>query len=321
MPPSGNRENNATATDHEGGKDVWGSAHTRRTLNYAGCILLACVAAVLTAIPVFGQTRTVTLVGAGDIANCSHNNDSATAKLLGNIPGTVYTLGDNAYPDGTATQFRNCYDPTWGKYKKRTKPTVGNHEYHTARAKPYFDYFGARAGAPRRGYYSYDRGSWHIVALNSNCNRVGGCGRRSPQGRWLRRDLANNPSQCTLAYFHHPLYASGTGSDTPEVKPFWTMLHDRGADVILSGHAHRYERFAPITPSGARSANGIRQFIAGTGGEPGGRQYGPNDPNMQIKKTKTPGVLKLNLRAGSYSWKFVPVAGKTFTDSGSDQCH
>jgi acid phosphatase type 7 len=285
-------------------------------------VLVACGVAVLAAGPGVGQTATVTLVGAGDIASCSQSNDSATARLLSNIPGTVFTLGDNVYPSGTADRFRNCYDPTWGRYKARTKPSLGNHDYTTNGASAYFDYFGARAGARGKGYYSYDRGAWHIVALNSNCEKIGGCGRRSAQGRWLRRDLANHPSRCTLAYFHHPLYASGTGTDTPEVRPFWNILYNRGADVILSGHAHRYERFRPITPSGDPDPqNGIRQFIAGTGGAPGGVQYGPNDPNMQVKKRNTPGVLRLNLRATSYTWKFVPIAGETFTDSGSDSCH
>jgi hypothetical protein len=284
-------------------------------------VLLACMAVALTAVPSVGQTEPVTLVGAGDIASCSQNNDSATAKLLLRIPGTVFTLGDNAQGKRAWSEFKNCYRPTWGKYKIRTQPSVGNHEYATARAKPYFDYFGARAGTPGKGYYSCDRRAWHVVVLNSNCDRVDGCGRRSPQGRWLRNDLANNPSRCTLAYFHHPLYASGTGSDTPEVKPFWKILYNRGADVILAGHAHRYERFRPITLKGEPSANGIRQFIVGTGGEPGGKQYGPNDANMRVKKRNTPGVLKLNLRAASYSWKFIPIAGKTFTDSGCDFCH
>src|SRR5215210_4776457 len=169
-------------------------------------VLLSSMVAVLAAVPGDAQT-TVTLVGAGDIASCNYTEDSATARLLGRIPGTVFTLGDNAYTYGTAAEFKNCYDPTWGKYRKRTRPTAGNHDYYTAGAKPYFDYFGARAGRPSRGYYSYDRGAWHIVALNSNCNKVGGCGRRSTQGRWLRKDLANHPSRCTLAYFHHPLYA------------------------------------------------------------------------------------------------------------------
>jgi hypothetical protein len=284
-------------------------------------VLVACGVTALAAGPGVGQTATVTLVGAGDIASCSQNNDSATARLLGNIPGTVFTLGDNVYPNGTATQFANCYDPTWGRHKARTKPTLGNHDYNTNGSSAYFNYFGPRAGARGKGYYSYDRGSWHIVALNSNCEKVGGCGIDSPQGRWLRNDLANNPSQCTLAYFHHPLYASGTSSNAPEVKPFWNILYNRGAEVILAGHAHRYERYAKITPGGASSANGIRQFIVGTGGEPGGAYNGPDHPDMQVMKRNTPGVLRLNLRASSYAWKFVPIAGETFTDSGTDRCH
>ena len=201
-------------------------------------------------------------------------------------------------------------------------PAVGNHEYYTAGAKPYYDYFGARAGARGKGYYSYDLGSWHIVVLNSNCNKVGGCGERSPQGRWLRRDLANNPSSCTLAYFHHPLYATGLNTSTPQVRPFWRMLHYRGADVILNGHAHRYERHAPMTPGGVRSANGIRQFVVGTGGSPGGSEiYSSQVPNLQVVRTDTFGVIQLNLRASSYAWNFVPVAGQTFTDSGMSRCH
>ncbi len=155
----------------------------------AAAMLLACIAAVLTAVPGGGKPRTVTLVGAGDIARCDDRSDRKTARLLGRIPGTVFTLGDNAYPDGTRAQFRKCYGPTWGKYKERTRPSVGNQEYDTSGAKPYFDYFGWRAGKPSRGYYSYDRGAWHIVVLNSNCEEVGGCDRRSDQGRWLRRDL------------------------------------------------------------------------------------------------------------------------------------
>jgi hypothetical protein len=285
-------------------------------------VLVACVMAALAAGPGVGRTATVTLVGAGDIASCSQTNDSATARLLGNIPGTVYTLGDNVYPSGTADRFRKCYDPTWGKYKRRTKPTLGNHDYTTNGASAYFDYFGARAGERGKGYYSYDRGRWHIVALNSECDKVGGCGGSSPQGRWLKRDLeANEDKTCTLAYWHEPLYASGTGSDSPAVRPFWNILYRHDAEVILAGHAHRYERYAKITPDGARSAKGIRQFIVGTGGEPGGDFDGPYHPDMQRFKRNTPGVLKLSLRADSYAWKFVPVAGENFTDKGTDPCH
>ena len=292
-------------------------------------LLVACVAAAVTAGPGSGQTATATLVGAGDIASCSQSNDSATARLLGNIPGTVFTLGDNVYPYGSAENFRNCYDPTWGKHKKRTKPSLGNHEYYdqnynmTTAAGPYFDYFGARAGARGEGYYSYDRGAWHIVALNSNCGMVGGCESDSPQGRWLRNDLANNANhQCTMAYFHRPLYSTGTNVAGPDVKPFWGMLHDQGADLIVNGHAHRYERFAPMTPDGTRSDNGIRQIVAGTGGQPGGSDISYADaPNLQRVKTGTYGVLRLSLRSDSYSWKFVRAAGKEFTDSGTNDCH
>jgi acid phosphatase type 7 len=289
----------------------------------AAAMVLACMAALLMATPGVGQTRTVTLVGAGDIAGCDFKQDRKTARLLGKIPGTVFTLGDSAYPDGTRAQFRNCYDPTWGTYKKRTRPAVGDQEYATSSgAKPYFDYFGWRAGRLGRGYYSYDRGTWHIVALNSNCEEVGGCDWKSAQGRWLRRDLANHRARCTLAYFHHPLYASGREKDSPQVRPFWDILYDHHAEVILNGHAHRYERFARITPSGERSsARGIRQFIVGTGGAPGGTQHGPDEPRVQAKKVDAPGVLKLDLGSGFYRWKFVPVAGRNYTDSGRARCH
>ncbi len=287
----------------------------------ASAMLVACLTAALTALPGIGQTRTATLVGAGDIAACDHANDGATARLVGRIQGTVVALGDNVYPYGTAQKFRDCYDPTWGKYKKRTKPAVDNHEYYdknfnATAAAPYFGYFGWRAGKPGKGYYAYDRNNWHVVVLNSNCSKVGGCGRRSPQGRWLRRNLANNPSRCTLAYFHHPLYSTANNIPSASVKPFYRMLYDRGADVILTGHAHRYERYAPMTPGGARNPErGLRQFVVGTGGEPGGNDIYPTPAPEQVVKTGTPGVLKLTLGAGSYEWKFVPIAGRTFTDS------
>jgi hypothetical protein len=288
----------------------------------ASAVLLSCMVALLQAVPGGAQT-TVTLVGAGDIASCNYTEDSATANLLGNIPGTVYTLGDNAYTYGTAADFANCYDPTWGKYRQRTRPTAGNHEYYTAGAKPYFDYFGWRAGRPDRGYYSYNRGAWHIVALNSNCGKVGGCGRSSAQGRWLRGNLSDHRARCTLAYFHHPLYATGNGTPTPDVKPLWHILYNHHADVILSGHAHRYERYAPITPGGVVDQdNGIRQFIVGTGGNSGGGEINRDQaPGLRVVNLVTPGVLKLDLSAGSYKWKLVHIAGKTFSDSGTDTCH
>ena len=285
-------------------------------------VLLACMVGVLAAKPGVAQAM-ATLVGAGDIAGCRYTEDSATARLLGTIPGTVFTLGDNVYTYGTAAEFRNCYDPTWGKYKNRTKPTAGNHDYYTAGAKPYFDYFGRLAGRPTRGYYAYDRGAWHIVALNSNCKKVGGCGRRSTQGRWLRTNLANHRTKCTLAYFHHPLYSTGIGTPTTNVKPFWRILYNHNADVILSGHAHRYERYAPITPGGrVNRESGIRQFIVGTGGNSGGDETDFDQaPGVRVVKLGTPGVLKLDLGADFYTWEFVPIAGRTFSDSGTNTCH
>ncbi len=234
-------------------------------------------------------------------------------------PGHRLHLGDNVYHTGTRSEFKNCYDPTWGKYKQRTRPAAGNHEYYTLGARPYYDYFGARAGKPRRGYYAYDKGTWHVVVLNSNCGKVG-CGPGSRQAEWLRKNLDNNRSRCTLAYGHHPLFASN--ASTGSVKPFWEILYNRDADVILSGHAHSYERFAPQTPGGRKNeARGIREFVVGTGGKPPEGPFNPRPANSQVRNDKTPGVLRLRLRPGSYAWKFVHVAGKTFTDSGTDSCH
>jgi acid phosphatase type 7 len=285
-------------------------------------VLLASTAAVLTAEPGVGQTSAVTLVGAGDISRCDNKGDTATARLVSSIPGTVFTAGDNAYKEGTLWQFRNCYDPTWERFKARTKPTVGNHEYRTPGAAGYFDYFGAAAGERGEGYYSYNRGAWHIVALNSMCAYVrGGCEPGSPMITWLKNDLADNPNRCTLAYFHKPLFSSGYSRGNPVVKPLWDVLYAARADVVVSGHDHVYERFARQTPGGVlNTSRGIREFVVGTGGaELGGFNYTAR--HSQVRNANTRGVLKLRLKSGEYSWKFVPVAGKTFTDSGTTSCH
>src|SRR5215213_10651335 len=348
---------------------------------YAACVVLACAAAVAVAMPVFGQTTPVTLVGAGDIADCSYANDEGTAQLLGNtlrsltpdysLPpldqARAIAIGDNAYPRANRNQYANCYDnynldsnwstynssrpDWWGQYKDHTMPVLGNHEYMNSdddsiKSRPYFDYFsglngfkGPAAPLPNdldnnhgltfgEGYYSYDLGSWHIVALNSNCDKVGGCEASSPQGQWLQRDLVNHPVQCTLAYFHHPIYATANGTNTLNVKPLWDTLYAKGADVILSGHAHRYERHARMTPEGVLDpTNGIRQFVAGTGGEPGGSVIDPNQvPQGVLEKVVIDnfGVIKVDLDAGSYSWAFIAVDGTangTVMDAGSEQCH
>jgi hypothetical protein len=262
------------------------------------------------------------MVGAGDIAECLGYADEATAELLDGIPGTVFTVGDNAYPSGKAWQFGLCYGASWGRHKGRTRPAPGNHEHLTPGASGYFWYFGEAAGPAGRGYYSYERGGWHVVSLDSNlCKEAGGCGPTSPMLTWLRRDLAANPARCTLAYFHHPLFSSGAEhGNQPQVRPIWDALHAAGADVVVGAHDHDYERFAPQRPDGTRDEErGIRQFVVGTGG-PTVHGFGEVQPNSQAREAGTPGVLKLTLGPGSYGWEFAPVAGKTFTDSGRGRC-
>jgi hypothetical protein len=262
-------------------------------------------------------------VGAGDIADCSDlSGAEATAKLLDAIPGTVFTVGDNAYESGTAKQFRDCYGATWGRHKSRTRPTAGNHEFHSGGATPYFDYFGASAGNPKTGYYSFELGSWHIIALNSECDQIGGCQAGSSEEKWLREDLKKHPTACTVAYWHKPLFSSGGkhGNDL-EVKPLWHALYEAHATIVLNGHDHDYERFGPQDPDGrADAARGIREFVVGTGGK-NHRPLGKPLPTSEIRNADTYGVLKLTLHEKSYDWEFVPEAGKTFRDSGSGSCH
>jgi PKD repeat protein len=257
------------------------------------------------------------LVGAGDIADCAKTGDSLTANLMDTIPGTVMAVGDNAYPNGASSDYKNCYNPTWGRFKSRTKPVPGNHDYLTAGAAGYFNYFGAAAGASGKGYYSYDLGAWHVVALNSNIAMNVG----SPQEVWLKADLAKSTKRCTVAYWHHPLFSSGNEGPHAEVKPLYQDLYDAGAELVIVGHDHDYERFAPQTPDGVRdSLHGIREIVAGTGGGGLFVVY-PPVPNSEVLNNNTLGVLKLTLHANGYTWKFLPIAGKTFTDSGSYPCH
>jgi hypothetical protein len=265
------------------------------------------------------------LVGAGDVASCDDlAGAKATAQLLDSIPGTVFVAGDLAYPDGSAEQFANCYGPTWGRQKARTRPSPGNHEFHSGGATPYFDYFGAAAGDPAKGYYSYDLGGWHVIVINSNCSELsGGCAKGSPEEQWLRQDLAQHTTGCTVAYWHHPLFSSGKehGND-PEIKPFWEALYAANADVVINGHDHDYERFAPQDPDGKPDrARGIREFVVGSGGKNSHRKFGDTKPNSEVRNSDTFGVLKLTLHAKSYDWEFIPEEGKGFRDSGSGNCH
>jgi len=273
-------------------------------------------------------------IGAGDIAGGdSHDHDDQTANEIAKFTNaTVFTLGDNAYVDGAYAEFVNEYGSSWGRFLDRTRPSVGNHDYHTPGAAGYFQYFGARAGDPAKGYYSYDLGAWHIVALNSNCAEIGGCNAGSPQEIWLRQDLAAHPAACTLAYWHHPYFTTGSiHGNATEVSPLVQALWDNGADVILNGHNHQYERFVPRAPSGQRDdARGLRVWVIGTGGA-GLYAFASSDPDEAFldrlsngapsRDNTAWGVLKLVLHPRSYDWQFLPTTGMTFTDVGSASCH
>ncbi|MEW6180675.1 MAG: metallophosphoesterase [Chloroflexota bacterium] len=261
------------------------------------------------------------LVGAGDIAICGEEGSQYTAELLDQIPGTVFTAGDNSNEEGSAANYELCFDPTWGRHKERIYPAPGNHDLLTAQGAPYFAYFGERAGEAGKGYYSFDVGQWHIIVLNSVCEYAGGCGENSPQMEWLREDLQSHDNLCTLAIWHYPLFTSAARGGNEVVRPFWKALYDAGADVIINGHDHHYERFAPLNPAGQPdSERGIRQFIIGTGGA-GLRGIGDVAAHSEKHILYTYGVLKLMLQENGYYWEFVPVAGMGATDSGSGVCH
>jgi len=299
----------------------------RIVLIVAGALSLAFLPSATS--PVTAATGDPVLAAAGDIAcppgsaaTAKACNQKATSDLLVAMqPTAVATLGDNQYDSGTLTQFNGAFDPTWGRVKPLIRPAIGNHEIKSdPKATGYYSYFGAAAGDKTKGYYSYDVGTWHVVVLNGNCGSGGGCAAGSIQEQWLRADLAAHPTVCTLAYWHQPRWSSGNhGSDT-KYDAFWKALYAGGADVVLNGHDHDYERFAPMTPAGARDdARGIREFVVGTGGAHY-ESWSTVKPNSLVR-SQTFGVLKMTLGAGSYDWQFVPVAGKTFTDKGTGYCH
>ncbi|MFZ0161116.1 MAG: metallophosphoesterase [Kineosporiaceae bacterium] len=248
-------------------------------------------------------------------------HQKATADLAVRLrPDAVLVPGDLQYEQGAAADFAGSYDPSWGRLRAITWPAPGNHEYKTGGAAGYFDYLGAVAGPRGSGWYSIDLGAWHVIALNSNCDEVGGCGAGSAQERWLRADLAAHRQACVLAFWHHPRWSHGTHGDTASVGPFMQDLYRAGADVVLTGHDHDYQRFEPRTPDGVRDeARGIRQFVVGTGGR---SHYAINgDTGLEAGNDDTFGVLSMTLRPGGYDWRFVPEPGRTFTDAGSATCH
>ncbi len=257
-------------------------------------------------------TDTAVLVGAGDITSCSNDNDTKTAQLLESISGTVFTTGDNAYESGTSYEYNNCYKPTWGQYKSRTMPVPGNHEYATSGASGYFNYF---SGISK--YYAYNRGTWRIYALNSEIDTSA----TSAQVKWLQADLAANPRTCVMAYWHKPRWSSGIahGSNSG-MQALWAVLSDAHAELVVNGHEHNYERFAQMNKNGQAVNNGLREIVVGTGGR---SHYGFSTilSTSRARNASTYGVLKLTLNSGSYSWKFIPIAGQSYTDSGSTSCH
>jgi hypothetical protein len=272
------------------------------------------------------ENANAVLLAAGDIAECDHQGDEATARILAEYPhATIATLGDNAYQEGTLKEFEDCYATTWGKFKDRTMPATGNHDESTKNAQGYWDYFGSSGGPYDKYYYSYDLGSWHVVVLNSDCWRVDGCAIDDPQAAWLRHDLEQHPTLCTLAYWHRPPFSSGrygAPNETARVRPLWRVLNEQGADVLLTGHEHSYERFAPMDAEGKLdNAEGVRLFVVGTGGGNLRLFENPPLPTTETRQDDTWGVLKLDLKPTGYDWNFLPVAGSSFSDSGAGSCH
>lgn len=260
------------------------------------------------------------LLAAGDIAQCrigapEWSGAAATAALIERMPGAVLALGDLAYRDGTSRQLRDCYDPTWGRFKARTWPVPGNHDYRTPQAQAYFDYWGARAGAPGKGYYAIDVGGWRVIALNSNIE----AGPGSEQMLWLAAELERTSRPCTLAFWHHPRFSSGEHGDGPHMGHAWKLLSEAGADVVLSAHDHGYERLAPLNgQGGVDPERGMRSFVVGTGGAQQ-RAFERARDGSEVRGNAL-GVLALTLLRGEYAWEFVPIAGESFGDRGTGKC-
>ena len=262
-----------------------------------------------------------TILAAGDIATCNGTADEATARLL-DRPGTIVAVGDLAYPEGSWTDFLECYGPSWGRYAARTRPVIGNHEYGSGSDDAFLAYFHGQGPVAGRTWYAFDIGSWRAYLLDSDCAEIGGCGPTSPEGRWLAADLAAHPQACSIAFMHHPRFSSGHHGDDLAVKPLWQLLYAGHAEIVVSGHDHDYERFGLMTPDGRRApGRGTREFVVGTGGAPLRPFIGAVRANSRASNDRTHGILELRLGAAGYTWRFIPVAGSTFTDRGSGTCH
>jgi acid phosphatase type 7 len=276
-------------------------------------------------------TTAVKVVAIGDIAcqpgiaptakRCQH---AATSDLVPAAAKKILLLGDNQYSRGELTSYQGSFDQTWGRHMSRLVPVLGNHEYQTKAATGYFTYFGEKAGDPAKGYYSTNVGSWHVLAINTNdnCRRIP-CDEGSEQLAWVREDLEKNKAKkCTVALFHHPRWSSGEHGDNPNIDPLWRALAAGGVDLVLAGHDHDYERFAPRNADGARDdEGGMRSFVVGTGGI-GFRGFGDAlSEHSEVRQNDTFGILQLSLSATGYAWEFLPIAGSTFEDKGKGRCH
>lgn len=287
--------------------------------------LILSATAIAAAPAALADTASRTLIGAGDIAVCGSNHkDAATAALVKSVldadsTAWAFTAGDNVYPDGSISYFTNCYAPTWGQFKQRTRPVPGNHDYYNnPLAVGYFGYFGLLAGPLFRGWYRYDLGTWRIYALTSECAPGTTC--FDKQYSWLRNDLVSYPHRCVLAIWHRPRFSSGPHGSSTRMDPIWKLLYAKGAELVISGHDHDYERFAMMDGSGNKRASGMRQFVVGTGGA-GLYRIGTPLPASQARNDTSHGVLRLTLRGNSYEWRFMPIPGDTFNDAGSNSCH
>ena len=265
----------------------------------------------------------IELIGAGEIVNCGNPGSGITANLLAQFPGaTIFTAGDNSNVIGTPLEFSKCFGPTWGRFLASIHPAVGDHEYYNKNAKAYFDYFGAAAGTPGQGWYSYDLGSWHIIVLNSQCAQVGGCEAGSPQEDWLKADLTAHPAHCSMAVWHIPRYNVFFAQGMPFLDDIWKDLYNAGVELVVNAHYYYYARFAPLDLAGnVNDAHGIREFIVGTGGAPLDKRDWTCSGKCLVFDHKTLGLLKLTLHPDGYDWAFVPEPGKTFSDAGSGTCH
>ena len=287
--------------------------------------LIALFFAALLACDGLSAPQTFVMVGAGDIAGCTSGGDEITAKLVVGVleqyPGaSVFTLGDNVYPNGTSGEFTDCYNPSWGSFKARTHPVPGNHDYNTANATGYYGYFDDKAGDPSKGYYSYNLGTWHVVVVNSNCAAIGGCEAGSVQELWLRSNLKASSNQCQIVMWHHPRFSSGLEHGNADfMQDIWKAVAENHVELVLNGHEHTYERFAPMNAIGEADSSGTTEILVGSGGI-SHYHAGIKKPNSQTFDSDTYGVLKLELLASSYNFKFLPQPGKSFTDSGSGVC-